>query len=681
MIALECGHNQLIVDQAGRVAHLGARLPLRHIPNYQPQVSRARTEQPSWPEALPLAGNGWFGVPGLAVHCRGDNAQPRPSSVRVEVADGCLAIHFYDAVIDLHWSQHWHALGDSGVFRVHSEVLPSQDTQLNYLASVAIPVVHASDVLFCAGGWTREGQLHRQTLQVGGWHQTSRVGRSGHDHYPAFYVNQPGRSMVLSLAWSGDHESHVDVLAEGQRLAQIGEHLAVPLALSAGQRHQSPPALVSVGPSEQAAQHDLHQALRAHWLPVDVAQPRDVHLNSWEAVYFDHNLPGLAALAAAGERAGAERFVLDDGWFGSRRNDESGLGDWTISSEVWPEGFTPLVKVLAQHGQNFGLWVEPEMVNPVSQLAARHPEWMLHDARYPPIQGRQQLMLDLGLDAVQNALFTALDAVLSAYPIRYLKWDHNRLAGQPRSQGRYGTRAAVLGVYALFERLRAAHPDVQIESCASGGGRMDLGVLRHCYRVWTSDCNDPIERALMQPAMIKFLPPEVLGSHAGPADSHTTSRVTALKTRIISALQGSYGYEFNLASLDEAQLALLAEGAQWYKANRLWMQCCESFVLTEPAAPRQLLMKRSACGSHMALWVIQVRAEPGGVAPPARLPLDGEWRLNTVMDSDLHGFSRAYTAPPSFSGEVLSGAWLAAQGLNLVTLLPEQALLIEGTRV
>ncbi|MGB0957787.1 MAG: alpha-galactosidase, partial [Litorivicinus sp.] len=509
MKALQCGPNQLVVDSAGRVLHLGPTLPLHAVPDYRPQVSRARTAQPSWPQALPLAGEGWFGVPGLAVHADGDNAQPRPSSVSVSATDTTLSVSFVDGVIGLRWSQHWRALGSSGTFEVYSDVSSDTEIALQYLASAAVPVTHATEVVSCAGGWTREGQLHRHPLQVGGWHQTSRLGRSGHDHYPAFYVNEPGRSLVFSLAWSGDHQSHVDVLPEGQRHAQIGEHLSVPLQLAAGSTHQTPSVLVAAGGSEQAAQGALHAAIRDHWLPVSTQLRRDVHLNSWEAVYFDHNLDGLSALSGAGERAGVERFVLDDGWFGSRRNDETALGDWHISPEVWPDGFAPLVRVLKGNGQNFGLWVEPEMVSPDSDLARTHPEWVLGDARYDLTLGRQQWMLDLGLEAVQDALFEALSAVLAAYPISYLKWDHNRIASQPRSGGRYGVRDAVLGVYRLWARLREAFPALEIESCASGGGRMDLGALRHCYRVWTSDCNDPIERALMQPAMMNFLPPEV----------------------------------------------------------------------------------------------------------------------------------------------------------------------------
>ncbi len=649
------GSVQAVFDDAGHLLHLGEALPESAVPEYRPAISHARIDQPSWPSALPDANDGWMGTPGIqavGLHPRG----------KVQV-DEC--IRYQDAVAGIEYQQHWMPMAD-GVFQVHSSV--SGQCDLQYLASLTLPLAHCERVGFLRGAWTREGQWVCQPLTEAGLHQQSRTGRSSAEGYPGVYLYFPDKVVIVALAWSGDFRWHCDVLPNGSRHFSIGENLHQPLATS---DYQSPIALVAVGADESEARLRLHQAARQSWLPQN--QPRGVHLNSWEAVYFDHNMTGLQRLIDAGRQAGADRFVLDDGWFGSRRDDTRGLGDWTISPEAWPEGFKPLVRALDEAGLEFGLWVEPEMVNPDSDLYRAHPDWILAAPGYEPVTGRQQLQLDLGRAEVVDYLFDHLNRLLSEHPIRYFKWDHNRLAHQAY------TRDAVQGVYELMARLRAAHPTLEIESCASGGGRTDYGILRHCYRVWGSDNNDPLDRARTHAGWFRFLPPEVVGSHVGPDLAHTTSRMTALKTRVIVALQGSYGYEYDISQHPD-DIATLKAGADWWHANREWLATARSEI--QDQSPRMIHAKISQDGSRFALWVVQCDSAPDAVAAPIRMPLSGLFTCSTVMDSDDSRWARARVEGPAVDDMgPISGEWIAAQGLPVPSLLVGQAVLIEGRRV
>ena len=267
-------------------------------------------------------------------------------------------------------------------------------------------------------------------------------------------------------------------------------------------------------------------------------RPRPVVLNTWEAVYFDHRLDRLTALADTAAELGVERFVLDDGWFRHRRDDTAGLGDWYVDEDVWPDGLHPLVNHVRGLGMEFGLWVEPEMVNPDSDLARAHPEWV---REAPP--WRNQQVLDIAQPDAYAYLLERLDALVSEYAIDFLKWDHNRdLVG--------GAHAQTLAAYRLLDELRERHPALEIESCSSGGSRVDLGILARTDRVWASDTNDALERQAIQRWTQLLLPPELVGSHVGPPRAHTTGRTHDLSFRVATALFGHFGIEWDINARD-----------------------------------------------------------------------------------------------------------------------------------
>ena len=294
-------------------------------------------------------------------------------------------------------------------------------------------------------------------------------------------------------------------------------------------------------------------------------------LNTWEAVYFDHRLERLTELAEVAARLGVERFVLDDGWFGSRRNDRAGLGDWHVAVDVWPEGLNPLISHVRKLGMEFGLWVEPEMVNPDSDLFRAHPDWVLSGSGRPgrlPEAWRNQQVLDLANPDCWAFIRDRLDALLADHDIAFLKWDHNRDLIEAGHGGRPGVHAQTLAVYRLLDELRRRHPGVEIESCASGGGRVDLGILARTDRVWASDTNDALERQHIQRWTQLLVPPELVGSHVGPPRSHTTGRTHDLGFRVATALFGHFGIEWDIASASEEEQQALAEAIAVYKRLR-----------------------------------------------------------------------------------------------------------------
>lgn len=290
--------------------------------------------------------------------------------------------------------------------------------------------------------------------------------------------------------------------------------------------------------------------------------PRPVTLNTWEAVYFDHNFETLTKLADVAAYVGVERFVLDDGWFSGRRNDAAGLGDWIVDSSVWPNGLTPLINHVKSLGMEFGIWCEPEMVNPNSNLYRQHPDWVLHSGASTPITGRNQLVLDMSKNEVRKYLFNCISQLLDAHDISYVKWDHNRdLVASP-------AHAQTLGTYELLGQLKETHPWVQFESCASGGGRVDFGILPFVDRFWTSDSIDPLDRTLIQRGAQRLMPPEVLGTHIGSPINHITQRRHSLAFRASTALFGWLGIEWNLLDASIHERDRLASVIAQYKALR-----------------------------------------------------------------------------------------------------------------
>jgi alpha-galactosidase len=399
-------------------------------------------------------------------------------------------------------------------------------------------------------------------------------------------------------------------------------------------------------------------------------------LNVWEAVYFDHDLDRLLDLADRAAAAGVERYVLDDGWFGSRRDDTSGLGDWVVSPEVWPQGLHPLIDRVKKLGMQFGLWFEPEMVNPDSELARAHPEWIMAARSSWPVEARHQQVLNIGIPAAYEHVKAQIMAVLDEYAVDYLKWDHNRdlIEGGTQPSGRAGVHEQTRAFYRLLDEIRAVHPALEIESCSSGGARIDLEVLRRTDRVWVSDNIDPHDRQHMLRWTAQLVPPEYLGSHIASDRSHVTGRRHDLAFRAGTAIFGHLGIEWDLARASDSQLAELASWVSLFKTERGLLLGGE-LVRMDGYGDDVLVHGVVAPDRSRALFAVVTMASPDP-DPPARLRLRG---LDPERRYRVRPLRPAAVAPawwgPGLEGDVFTGAALERFGVANPRVHPDQVVL------
>jgi alpha-galactosidase len=568
----------------------------------------------------------------------------------------------------------------SGVLVLQTRLTSDRRIRVLWLSTPVLPAPQTGDIMDVHGKWTREFHLNRTPWTPGIRLRESRTGRSGHEHPPYVILpddgctNTQGVAHALQYAWSGGHRMVAEELPDGRRQMQFGHpHGAETEPGTQFETAQLIAAVSTAGLNGIAGtfQRDLRDRV-VQW--PDPARPRAVHYNCWEAVYFKHDLASLSAIADRAAAIGAERFVLDDGWFGRRDDDTSSLGDWTIDRRKWPDGLHPLIAHIHKLGMTFGLWFEPEMVNPDSDLMRAHPDWMLGPEGQ--ILGRHQMVLNMAMRPVQDHLFAAVSAILTEYPIDYIKWDHNRLLPVVEA-------AQTHGVYALFDRLRTAHPGVEIESCASGGGRIDAGIMARTHRVWLSDSNDAIERLRMQHDAALFLPACITGSHVGPRQSHTSGRVLPMAFRAWVAAQRHMGFEMDLRELTDAEAAVLTEVTAWYRANRDWMMAGTILRLdsADPAVIAEVQLAQD--GARFVVFAGQAETSVQTLPRPLRLTgLDPAARYRVALKNpeDAAKQSRGPTALKS-AALVLSGAALMQQGLMLPVAWPATMWVVEGMRL
>jgi len=539
---------------------------------------------------LPLLPNG-PGMPLLGEHARGRFTRPHLRGQRaggrdwstkfacesVDVVDAGLRVELVDKSAGLALLTEVESLPGGSLRLRHTLTNRGPDDyELEGLEVVLPAADHLGEVMDFTGRHERERNPQCHVLTDGLWLRESRTGRPGLGSATMAVLGTPGFSTTygevlgVHVGWSGNSVLRIErdpatgTTVGGGELLLPGEGRLAP-----GESYSSPWVYV-------AAADDGLDGLAAVWhahqrsLPTHPAH-QPVVLNVWEAVFFDHDLPRLTAIADRAARIGVERFVLDDGWFMERRDDTVGLGDWRVDPAVWPEGLTPLVEHVRGLGMQFGLWIEPEMVNPDSDLYREHPDWILSAGDRTPLLHRNQLVLDLSREEVRAHVFDQISEVLSAYPIDAVKWDHNRdllEAGSGALGGAAAVHRQTIGFYALLDDLRGAHPTIDWESCASGGGRVDLGVLERVQRVWASDMTDAIARQQIQRWTSQLVAPEYVGAHVSSPTSHTTGRTLTLDFRAATALFGSFGIEWDLTEATETDLEQLASWVERFKRFR-----------------------------------------------------------------------------------------------------------------
>ena len=544
-----------------------------------------------------------------------------------------------------------------------------------------IPVpMHYNKILGFKGRWAKEFQTQSIDRFMGAYVRENRSGRTSHDAFPAVIVHSDqanesaGEAYGLHLGWSGNHHLRIEEQFVGRAYAQFGE-LFFPgeLSLEPGESYCSP---VLYGASSNTGLTDLsacfHQYIRENLTdPRMQGKPKPVHFNTWEAMYFDLSMSRLCQLADEAAAVGVERFVLDDGWFKGRKSDRAGLGDWTVDETVFPQGLGPLVEHVNAAGMEFGLWVEPEMVNPDSDLYRAHPDWVLNAAPAPLLLSRNQLVLDLTRTEVQKYLFEHLDNLLSEYAITYLKWDMNRVINQPgNAEGRAVTHYQTLALYQLLARIREAHPEVEIESCSSGGGRADFGILAHTDRIWTSDSNDALDRLSIQKGFSFFFPPEIMGAHVGPRDCHITGRSISMAARAGVALFGDMGIEANLLTMDDAEKAELKAAVALHKKHRHLLHSGKLMRLDTEDYENSFGVisadKQEAIFSY-GLLDGQPNSAPGRLRFPG-LDASTLYTVNIIWPQQPSSYSKSIL--DIINGSVISGDALTKFGVQLPLMLP-----------
>ena len=587
--ALHSRNCSLVIDCRGNapaILYWGSRLSEATSPDMLSLLAtRQELQACQAQEALitlsPEAATGFMGSPGVQMHRSGRQWAIYAKTKSVNLVDNQLTIisQCHGAEIQLTHCLALHASTDVLTATTAITNIGSSALWLDRCDAPCIPLpMRYNKILGFTGRWANEFQQVSIDRFPGAYVRENRSGRTSHDSFPGVVVHtedtneSSGSAYGLHLGWSGNHQLRIEEQHTGQAYAQLGE-LFFPgeMSLEPGEKYCSPTLYgTSTAHGFSAISESFHGYVRASLTDKRVRNKvRPVHFNTWEAVYFDLSYDRLCELADVAAEVGAERFVLDDGWFKNRKSDKAGLGDWFVDNTVFEDGLGPLIDHVKAKNMEFGLWVEPEMVNPDSDLYRAHSDWVLNADPAPLILSRNQLVLDLTRTEVQTYLFERLDALLTEYSISYLKWDMNRAVYQPNNQGgravgHYQTNA----LYTLLGRLRAAHPAVEIESCSSGGGRADFGVLEFTDRIWTSDSNDALDRLRIQKGFSMFFPAEVMGAHIGPGVCHITGRILSMETRAGVAMFGHMGIEANLLEMDDDQTETLKAGVALHKKHR-----------------------------------------------------------------------------------------------------------------
>lgn len=642
---------------------------------------------------IPTEASGWPAEPGLRLR-RGN----LPISAKLELVAADISIpETVEVPHELHSISRDTATGveleiriilhPSGVLEIRPTVTNLGDTELEVVSLLPhLPVPGAETIILDqTGHHMRERAIQRHDFSLGTYQRQIR-GARGHDASSVFGSTtlganwNSGSAHLVHVAWSGNQELRavanplgLHYLAGGE-LLEFGEGLLAPQ-----ESFISASLLASWGIGLNAIGQRFHHYVRA--LPSHPTKPRPVTLNAWEAVYFDHSYERIAPLVEAAAEIGIERFVLDDGWFGSRRNDRSGLGDWQVSSEVWPAGLRPLADLVHGKGMEFGLWFEPEMINPDSDLARAHPDWILAPPTHLPLPARFQQVLNLSIPEAQEYIFAAVSKVITDVKVDYIKWDFNRdlLEALDRRSGHACYRRQTLALYELLARIKKRFPKLEIESCAGGGGRIDLGIMSYCQRIWASDCIDPLERQAIEADTRILLPPELIGSHVASNISHTTGRTHTLAFRASTALFSHMGVEWDLTKTSNAERQELGRWIAHYKELRSLLHSGRVVQLDHSDAAWHGHGVVANDGSTAVFALTKLASSRYHPGLPIRLAgLNRQAQYRVVLDplTPDPAAGKQFALPWSVTGLQLSGQALMEIGIQPPYLYPESTTLL-----
>jgi len=639
--------------------------------SFDPSMSTTQLEYPAW-------GAGLSTEPALKVtSSNGDRTLVLEYS-SANLNGDLLELTLRDRVQPIAVRLFYRVFEDQGIIARWSKIenLGDKPIVVEQVASATwnLPPGSGYEWSWLTGRWAAEWQLHTASIQTGAMVIESRRGSTSHQANPWFSVGRSGETTEEDgpvwfgeLGWSGSWRMVVESTPFDQvRITagynpfdfayklSPGESLETPLFYAGFTQHGNG------GASRLLHRFQLQSILPQHPSP----KPRPIIYNSWEATGFAVDEANQLALAEKAAKLGVERFVIDDGWFGERNSDHAGLGDWQTNPGKFPHGLKPIIDRVHDLGMDFGLWVEPEMVNPDSDLYRKHPDWVMSFPGRQRTEGRNQLVLNLAREDVKDFIFSFLDRLVSQNDIAFLKWDYNRNwsepgwdAAPPDEQKRIYVKY-VENLYDILDRLRKRHPRLEIESCSGGGGRVDLGILRYTDEIWPSDNTDALDRLQIQDGFTHaYAPMTMVAWVTDVPDSRDSGRVP-LQFRFLTAMQGALGIGGNLNHWTSSELQEGARLVAFYRQIRTTIQTGQLYRLIRPGEKGPTSVQYVGADGRQTVLFVYLRSKQfGGLYSPVRLRgLDPEaqYRVRCLNDGKYIGES------------TVSGALLMTRGISLL---------------
>ena len=669
------------VNERGELQHLywGKRMGAEDFGGAHslPEWSAFDLTTATTPQEYPGWGAGLYAEPSLKASFANGNREVVLHYVDHQLKNDNLEITLKDEGSPLLVHLHYRVYADRGIIersaRIENRTSEAVTLESAQSAAWTLPPGRSYRLHYLTGRWAGEWQLQSENLQIGKRVIESRRGSTGNDANPWFAIDRVGETdeshgpvWFGELGWSGSWRFTIERTSSDQcRVIGGLNPFDFSYRLAPGESLETPPFFAGFTDAGLgAASQILHRFQLEQVLPGSPhARPRPVLYNSWEATEFNVDEAGQMALAEKAARLGVERFVVDDGWFGQRNNDHAGLGDWYVNPQKFPHGLKPLIDRIHSLGMDFGLWVEPEMVNPDSDLYRKHPDWVMNFPERPRTEGRNQLVLNLARDDVKEYILSWLDRLVSENDIALLKWDYNRNWSEPgwpeaplTDQQKIWVRY-IQNLYEIIDRLRSKHPRLEIEGCSGGGARVDLGMLRRVDQVWPSDNTDALDRQTIQYGFTEAYTAHVMMAWVTDVPNGINGRVTPLAFRFLVAMTGSLGIGGNLNKWTGADMSVATKMVAFYKQIRATVQDGKLYRLGAPMESNLSAMEYISEDSQQIVVLAFLHSQQFGQSMPL-LHLQGlaEDAMYAVSTTDNKLEDQA---------EKLSGAYLMHHGIQL----------------
>jgi alpha-galactosidase len=669
------------VNERGELQHLywGKRMGAEDFGGAHslPEWSAFDLSTATTPQEYPGWGAGLYAEPALKATFANGNREVVLHYVDHQLKNDNLEITLKDEGSPLLVHLHYRVYADSGIIersaRIENRTSEAVTLESAQSAAWTLPPGRSYRLHYLTGRWAGEWQLQSENLQIGKRVIESRRGSTGNDANPWFAIDLVGETdeshgpvWFGELGWSGSWRFTIERTSSDQCQVVGGFNpFDFGYRLAPGESLETPPFFTGFTDAGLgAASRILHRFQLGQILPGSPrSRLRPVLYNSWEATEFNVDEAGQMALAEKAARLGVERFVVDDGWFGQRNNDHAGLGDWYVNRQKFPHGLKPLIDRIHSLGMDFGLWVEPEMVNPDSDLYRKHPDWVMNFPGRPRTEGRNQLVLNLARDDVKEYILSWLDHLVTDNDIALLKWDYNRNWSEPgwpeaplTDQKKIWVRY-IQNLYEIIDRLRSKHPRLEIEGCSGGGARVDLGMLRRVDQVWPSDNTDALDRQTIQYGFTEAYTPHVMMAWVTDVPNGINGRVTPLTFRFLVAMTGSLGIGGNLNKWTDADMSVATRMVAFYKQIRATVQDGKLYRLGAPMESNLSAMEYISEDSQQIVVLAFLHSQQFGQSMPL-LHLQGlaEDAMYAVSTTDNKLEDQA---------EKLSGAYLMHHGIQL----------------